>query len=360
MRARHLPRLPWLLASAFLLVGCNARGIRVDDLPEPTIRSSWSRAGISNERQAFSEVFCRNLQESPVGAGECTDWLWMPATAPITRGPGPGRDRPAQRTLIVAPGIFGECVAPWVTPFSADYEALEALGYQVEVLPLKGRASSAFNARVIHEQLSALELNDAVVIAYSKGASDFMLAASQPESAAWRDKISAFVSVAGTAHGSPAANHAASLYKRLLARIPVDQCAPFDGGGIQSLTFLEARRAANAFEASQPPFAIYSVVAVAAGRPINPLLDGFHRWLSRIDERNDGQVLMEDAVIPGSTVLGVFHADHWSIALPFEDSLSLRMRPLGKNNSFPRGTLIRAILEYMAPVSAHPPTMQEL
>lgn len=361
MPARLLRRRQWLLAGALLLLGCSTHGIRVNDLPGPTVRSSWSLAGIRDERQSFSELFCRKLGDSESDGGGCEDWLWMPETAPVSRHPALAGVSPAQRTLVIVPGIFGECVAPWVTPYSQDHEALRAMGYRVKVLPLKGRASSVANARVIHEHLTdpELQLTDAIVIAYSKGASDFMLAFSQPESAAWRGKVSAFVSVAGTVYGSPAANHAAGLYRSLLARIPVEHCPPSDGGGIQSLTYIDARRVSEAFIASDPPFATYSVVAIAAGVPVNPLLVGFHRWLSRIDERNDGQVLMEDAVIPGSTVLGVFRADHWSIALPFEESSSLLMRSFGYNNRFPRGALVRAILEFAAPVAVHPPTMQE-
>lgn len=350
-----------MLIAASLLIGCGVRGIRVDDLPTPTIRSTWQQAGITDERPAFAEIFCRQLREYRTRYGVCDEWLWLAASAPQGRSRSGSAAVPATRTLIIAPGIFGECVAPWVTPYSGDYEALRAMGYRVKVLPLEGRASSARNAELIHKHLSEpqLKLEDAVVIAYSKGVSDFMLAASQPEAAAWRDKISAFVSVAGTAHGSPAANHATKLYRKLAARVPLKQCGQSDQGGVQSLTYGDARKVAEAFAAARPPFATYSIVAVAAGTPINPTLDGFHRWLSLIDERNDGQVLLEDAVIAGSTVLGVFRADHWSIALPFEDSPSPVMRPLGFNNRFPRGALVRSILEFVAPVSASAPMQKE-
>jgi hypothetical protein len=112
------------------------------------------------------------------------------------------------------------------------------------------------------------------------------------------------------------------------------------------------------FLASRPPFATYSVIAVAGDGPVNPMLDGFHALLSRLDERNDGQVLLEDAVVPGSTVLGVFRADHWSIALPFEDSPNPAMRALGIHNHFPRAALVRAIAGYTAPVGQDATTQE--
>lgn len=355
MRA-GLPRLALCLAGMLALCACGSHGVRASDVPRPTVRGSWAAAGIQDQRPAFSAVFCRQLRELSGPGADCRRWHWdAPASPAVVAAPSPSSmPLPRRRTLVIVPGIFGECVAPWVTPFSRDYAALEALGYRVKVIALEGRASSERNATLIHQQLSdpALRLEHAVVIAYSKGLTDFMLAASQPEAADWRDDVDALVSVAGTANGSPVANHAATLYERLLAKLPLSHCGPSDGGGARSLTYARAMAVSDAFVAARPPFATYSVVAVAAQWPVNPALSGFHRLLARIDERNDGQVLMEDAVIPGGTVLGLFRADHWSIALPFEESDALPMLLLGRNNTFPRGALVRAVLEFTAPVAA--------
>jgi len=334
-----------------LLAGCTVPGIRVRDLPQPTVRSSWAHAGIRDDRVAFATGFCAQLESLDPASGPCAQWLWRLPESTGHEGSVVPKPAPDRRTLVIIPGILGECVAPWVTPFSADYRALEALGYRVHVIPVKGRASSQLNARIIHEALTGLDLDDAVVVAYSKGVTDFMSAATLPEAANWRDRLGAFISVAGTANGSPAANHSAGLYQSLLRRLPFKYCQPSDGGGVQSLSYADARDVADRFAASKPGFALYSIIAVAADGPVNPVLRDFHALLARIDERNDGQVLLDDAVVPGSTVLGVFRADHWSIALPFEDSDALAMRPLSRNNHFPRGALIRAALEYVAPVA---------
>lgn len=354
-------RLALALASVLLMPGCGLQGLRVEDLPRASVRGSWPQAGIGDQRQAFADVFCRfhDAHPDPTRAG-CDRWMWPVEHTEASSSP-PGAPPPAApptRTLVIAPGIFGECVAPWVTPFSEDYEALAALGYKIMVLPLEGRGSSARNAEIIHEHLSAPGLGkDAVVVAYSKGVTDFMLAASQPGAASWRDNIAVFVSVAGTANGSPAANHGTALYEKLIDRllriVPPPTCGASDGGGVRSLRYADAMPVSDAFAASLPPFRTYSVIAVAADGAVNPFLSGFHRLLSRIDQRNDGQVLLEDAVVPGSTVLGVFRADHWSIALPFEDSDAALMKPLGRHNSFPRGALIQALLAFTAPVEAH-------
>lgn len=350
------PRLALCVAGLLALCACSIHGVRASGLPQPSVRGSWANAGIQDERPAFSAVFCRKLRELSGPGADCGRWHWgAPASPAAVAAPSlPSMPLPRHRTLVIVPGIFGECVAPWVTPFSRDYAALEALGYRIKVLPLEGRGSSERNAAIIHQHLSdpALGLRDAVVIAYSKGLTDFMLAASQPAAAAWRDDVDALVSVAGTANGSPVANRAATLYERLLAKLPLKHCGPSDGGGARSLTYARAMAVADAFAAAKPPFATYSVVAVAAQWPVNPALSGSYRLLARIDERNDGQVLLEDAVVPGSTVLGLFRADHWSIALPFEESDALPMLLLGRKNTFPRGALVRAVLEFTAPVAA--------
>src|SRR5690606_27830511 len=236
---------------------------------------------------------------------------------------------------------------------SADHAGLASLGYDVLVVPVEGRASSARNARIIQETLTGRPepIRHAVVVAYSKGATDFMAAATRPEAAAWLPDVSVLVSVAGTANGSPLASRGEALYASLLSRLPWKHCPPSDGGGVASITYREAMPTARDFARSNPAIATYSVVAVTAADRVNPVLAPFHRLLNGMDRRNDGQVLLEDAIVPGSQVLGVFRADHWSIALPFAESDAREVAAFGYRNAFPRGALIRALLEFTAPVA---------
>jgi hypothetical protein len=347
---------PWLVL-ATLIAGCAATGgHRVGDFQHPTVRTDWKNAGIEDRRAEFQPLFCRLLSaESP---GDCERWLAMPAAAGSGELPtAPPRARPPRRNLIVIPGIFGECVSKWVTPFSADYVVLGRMGYDVTVVPVTGRGSSALNAGIIHEHLDRIPggLHDAVVIAYSKGVTDFMLAATQPQAGAWLADVSVFVSVAGTANGSPIANHGEDLYRSLLADLPLAGCGPSDGGGVESITYRSSMPIARAFaNLGLEDIQTYSVLAITDPASVNPVLAPFHKFLNRMDERNDGQVVMEDAIVPGSTVLGIFHADHWSIALPFSESDAWEVRALARKNEFPRGALIRALLEYTAPVMSTP------
>jgi hypothetical protein len=66
--------------------------------------------------------------------------------------------------LVIVPGIFGECVSRWVTPFSADKEYLEQMGYRVLVVPVTGRSSSVLNAGIIHDFFHKHAFERAVVI----------------------------------------------------------------------------------------------------------------------------------------------------------------------------------------------------
>ena len=148
------------IASIVLLGGCAATaGIRLGDLPQPTVRSGWTNAGVRDQRRAFAAAFCDVYANTSQDLDKrCEDWIWQPPDSELTDARAPSASIAGQRTLVIAPGIFGECVAPWVAPFSSDYAALEALGYHVKVLPLEGRASSKRNARIINAQLSDLRL----------------------------------------------------------------------------------------------------------------------------------------------------------------------------------------------------------
>lgn len=336
--------LPILLAA--LLAGCAATGSHVADLPLPTVRTSLDAAGIKDARADFHRVFCRNYTELAASDGiSCDSWLSVPAQANAPQRTAARPDARSVTRVVVIPGILGECVSKWVTPYWADYDYLRDKGYGVDVLDVAGRGSSDLNADLIHRFLEAYAFDRAVVIGYSKGVTDFMRAASQPRAIAWSGKIAAFVSVAGVVNGTPVAERSEDLYRQILARLPWPTCGASDGGGVASLTYRQAFDTAQAFSRVRKPYPSYSIAAIVDEGPVNPMLSIFHKLLNTVDSRNDGQVLLEDAIVPGSTFLGAMRADHWSIALPFEDSNAAVMRPFSVKNHFPRRALLAAVLE---------------
>ena len=75
---------------------------------------------------------------------------------------------------------------------------------------------------------------------------------------------------------------------------------------------------------------------------VSRLLRPFYRKLAFIDPLNDGQLLFSDAVIPGSRLLAYMNADHWAIALPFNEAKLPFAATLLDKNYFPRSQMIEA------------------
>ena len=99
--------------------------------------------------------------------------------------------------------------------------------------------------------------------------------------------------------------------------MPNDKCPPGDGGVIASLT----PAAATEWLAANPlPKHVhyYSLAAFTTREHVGRALAPLWKHLGGTRERNDGQVLATDAVIPGSTLLGYANADHWGIAQTIE------------------------------------------
>jgi hypothetical protein len=261
-----------LLALFAALAGCAPLGLHSGDFPQPTVRTTLERAGIADRQAEFAAAFCRNLaQLAGPDSGDCARWL--PAAPPLVTERAAARPAAAARpTVVIIPGIFGECVSERVTPFSQDHRYLEELGYKVQVVRVTGRGSSTQNAGIIHDFFfrSHVDLRAPVVIASSKGVTDFMVAATHPQAARWSGKVGAFVSIAGVVNGTPLASRGEPLY-RLLASIPVKHCEPQDGGGVRSLAYESALPVAQAFALLRKPHPSFSIAAVADG-PVNPML----------------------------------------------------------------------------------------
>jgi hypothetical protein len=215
----------------------------------------------------------------------------------------------------------------------------------VLVVPAEGRSSSQRNATIVNAYLLANVGPDErlVVIGYSKGLPDFLEALALYPDAPWVKRVDALVSVGGIVSGSPIADRYERLYADLLAQVPWNSCAPGDGGAVTSLTRRE-RMAWLTTNRLPSTMALFSVAAIPARVPTNPLLMPFAARLSKVDRRNDGQVLIQDAVLPGSFLVGYADADHWALALPFNRSQHPDAALLATANAFPREVLIISIL----------------
>jgi hypothetical protein len=182
-----------------------------------------------------------------------------------------------------------------------------------------------------------------VLIGYSKGSPDVLEAiVNHPEI---RPRLAAVVSVAGSVGGSPLANDAEQYQADLLRHFPGAACDAGDGGGVASLRPAVRREwlARNPL----PALPMYSVVTLPRPDRISSILRGSADKLSRVDGRNDSQMIFYDEIVPGSTLLGYVNADHWAVALPIARSHDTIASLFVTENAYPREALLEAVLRFV-------------
>lgn len=270
----------------------------------------------------------------------------LPSRRPVPLGPA----RLPLRILVVG-GLYGECVAGFVTPFAGALEHLEqAHGYRTGLLPVSGRSSSASNAAQIRDFLAGLpEAGERLVlIGYSKGVCDALEAVvAYPEI---RQRVAAVASVGGAVAGSLIAESLPDPLETLLSRLDLPLCDAGDGGGIESLRRSSRQRWLESHELPRS-IRYYALAALPEPDRISTILWPGYQHLARLDPRNDGQVIWSDAIIPGGTLLGYANADHWALALPIVRSLPPPLQGLAAllldHNAFPREVLLEAVVRHV-------------
>lgn len=89
----------------------------------------------------------------------------------------------------------------------------------------------------------------------------------------------------------------------------------------------------------------------AAGFPqperISSILESSYEKLSRVDARNDSQVIFYDQVVPGSVLMGYVNADHWALAVPVSRTHTTIASLFVTQNAYPREALTEAILRFV-------------
>jgi hypothetical protein len=222
---------------------------------------------------------------------------------------------------------------------------LRAAGYRVSHVAVKGRASSEANAAIIRAHVArevfAAPASALIIVAYSKGVADTMTAlAAYPELA---DTVGAVISVAGVVQGSDAADRMLRLYGATAALLPYSGCPVGDGGELRSLTHAYRRAWLAARRLPAKPL-YFSIVGLPLPERVSAVFSVFGRRLSRIDRRNDGQMIYSDAILPHSSLLAYANADHFAIALPIEGALpGARLAGINRND-FPRAELVEAAI----------------
>jgi len=338
------------LLSAITMSGCaTAPLMPYTTETQPQVLLPVSQAGIRDARGRFREIFCGVLAKRGAALPDdrpCDEALVHVGAEPIGTG-RPVDLGPSRLGLIAAvvPGVGWDCFTAWLDPKHSVAAHVREFGYDQITLEVDGLSSSARNARQIRDSIMqpAFEGKQPrlVLIGYSKGAPDILEAlVSYPEI---RRRVAAVVSVAGTIGGSPLANDAKQSQLALLQHWPGARCRQGDGGAVESLR-PETRQSWLAEHALPPDTPYYSLVTFPRPERISSVLKPSYRKLSRVDARNDSQVLFYDQLIPGSALMGFLNADHWALAVPIARSHPILGSTLVNHNDFPREALLEAVL----------------
>ncbi|SAL82954.1 hypothetical protein AWB67_06271 [Caballeronia terrestris] len=311
-----------------------------------------TQAGIQDKRARFREIYCAVLETHGAALDDyraCEDALTRVGVEPA--GTGVPVDLGQSRRHLIAvmvPGVGYDCFKPWLSSPGTVVKHLRRFGYDAIMLDVDGLSSSTNNARQIRDAILAMQLPPGapqlVLIGYSKGAPDILEAlVAYPEI---RSRVAAMVSAAGAVGGSPLANEAEQFQADMLRHFPGAICTSGDGGAVQSLR-PATRRAWMAHHALPPGLRYYSLVTFPEPDRISSILRSSYEKLSRVDARNDSQVIFYDQVVPGSTLLGYVNADHWALAVPIARTHSVIGSLFVTQNAYPREALTEAMLRFV-------------
>ena len=292
---------------------------------------------IARERNDGSEALVSRWFAS--GADDAAGYSAAPAITADER-------RPAR--LLVVPGLFGDNVSALVAPLMCAREGLRAKGRDVDVVWLNGRVGCTRNAirlRTVVLEKVAADGAPLDLVGYSKGCADALhMLGDWPDT---HEALRSLVSLGGVVSGTPLAATAPRLASRALQSLPLPGIGRGDGRAIHDLTPAWRRRW---LEEHPLPDGLRraSIVGTPSAERVSRVLKPSWRTLSAHDPRNDGQVTVDDALLPQGELLATVDADHWALALPIAERSALLARLFVTCNDFPRAVMLEALMDHLA------------
>ncbi len=348
---QHERLLRGLLLCALVLLGAcgppTANRYAVD--APPLVLTAAHEAGITDDRGRFREILCAINEARGADLSHprpCEDIL-QPGGPPPTNRPVDLGPPQTKLLLLMVPGAGAECAQKLIEFLPAARAHVEAQGFATREFVPGGLASSTYNAGLIRDEVMGLDLQpdtELVLLGYSKGVPDILeTLVLFPEVAA---RTAAVVGLVGAVGGSPLALDASSSLPAIIPKLPGTTCDSVgDGKIVESLT--PAVRQQWLAEHDLPDGVLYlSLGAFTDRERVSSVMK--KRWsrLAVADNRNDGQVITYDQIIPGSTLLGYLNADHWAVAIPLSD-IPVANQLLINHNTFPREVMLEAVLRYL-------------
>jgi hypothetical protein len=300
-------------------------------------------AGTGDVSAAFGDVFCSVLKQNNPGGGQwgtCSKYIDAPGKEDVKLGAVPTKYR-----VLIVPGIMSSCVSDSPAFEEGQAELKQHYGVDVALLQVPNDSSES-NAKMIGQYIRdhASDARKYILIGYSKGTPDIQVALAQE--AGITEHVAAFVSVAGASGGSPVADLLPQMAEKYMHTVPLKSCQGDLSTGFKSLQ----REARRAFLAAHPNAGVpaYSLIAKSDSTTTSKSLLETWRVLSSYGMAEDGQLLKDDAIVPGAKFLGAALADHFAVALPFDKSTQSAIRTGMDKAVYPRAALLESLVRYVA------------
>jgi len=292
----------------------------------------------------FANLFCSVQEKENPDTGDwsaCDQFLQTAPQARVDLTPISTKYR-----VLIVPGFFSACASSIAPAFGYGLDHMRSKhGMTVETWVPPNDSSEA-NGAAIAQYLRDHMVTDQrkyIVVGYSKGAPEVQTAlALHPEAKA---AVAAFIAVAGAVGGSLIADLLPAQANSWIQRFKLGQC---EGDIATAFTSLK-KSVRQQFLAAHPNPVVpsYSLPATSDRAHTSKALLEAWQLMSFLSQRQDSQLAYEDAILPGSTVLGTARADHLAVAMPFEKASDTSIRSFADQGHYPRAALLEAMLRFV-------------